>query len=316
MRVFSAKRLALLAFALLALLALGAAQGGAELELAEIDDAELDALLSDAEALGLDTGDDVGADAPDEPSGAVELAPETPEEPDEPEPAGSVEPDPEPAGAVEPVPEPDPEPEPARKTPEPVPEKKEKPRPVAAAPAPPPAYKNKGPPPTLRVRLGQEPGACTYCKAAAHKLQVALTHAHFDHHDDERSVETARLGKEKLPEDVFLRHMREVCDDEAYWSKVYASYDFDTGGRVLTGAGLDWSTPNDPRAKHTGLDHARDLKAACKKMESEAEHAGLYHVFWEGREAYTGRKWYFQDAFCNARGHACHPATLEGRDEL
>ena len=61
MRVFSAKRLALLAFALLALLALGAAQGGAELELAEIDDAELDALLSDAEALGLDTGDDVGA---------------------------------------------------------------------------------------------------------------------------------------------------------------------------------------------------------------------------------------------------------------
>ena len=65
-----------------------------------------------------------------------------------------------------------------------------------------------------------------------------------------------------------------------------------------------------------GLDHARDLKAACKKMESEAEHAGLYHVFWEGREAYTGRKWYFQDAFCNARGLACHPATLEGRDEL
>jgi hypothetical protein len=279
MRVFSAKRLALLAFALLALLALGAAQGGAELELAEIDDAELDALLSDAEALGLDTGDDVGADARDEPSGAVELAPETPEEPDEPEPAGSAEP-------------------------------------VAAAPAPPPAYKNKGPPPTLRVRLGQEPGACTYCKAAAHKLQVALTHAHFDHHDDERSVETARLGKEKLPEDVFLRHMREVCDDEAYWSEGYVSYDFDTGGRVLTGAGLDWSALNDPRAKRTGLDHARDLKAACKKMESEAEHAGLYHVFWEGREAYTGRKWYFQDAFCNARGHACHPATLEGRDEL
>ena len=290
MRVFSAKRLALLAFALLALLALGAAQGGAELELAEVDDAELDALLSDAEALGLDTGDDVGADAPDEPSGAVELAPETPEEPDEPEPA--------------------------RKTPEPVPEKKEKPRPVAAAPAPPPAYKNKGSPPTLRVRLGQEPGACTYCKAAAHKLQVALTHAHFDHHDDERSVETARLGKEKLPEDVFLRHMREVCDDEAYWSEGYVSYDFDTGGRVLTGAGLDWSALNDPRAKRTGLDHARDLKAACKKMESEAEHAGLYHVFWEGREAYTGRKWYFQDAFCNAKGHACHPATLEGRDEL
>ena len=129
-------------------------------------------------------------------------------------------------------------------------------------------------------------------------------------------METARLGKEKLPEDVFLRHMREVCDDEAYWSEGYVSYDFDTGGRVLTGAGLDWSALNDPRAKRTGLDHARDLKAACKKMESEAEHAGLYHVFWEGREAYTGRKWYFQDAFCNARGHACHPATLEGRDEL
>ena len=145
---------------------------------------------------------------------------------------------------------------------------------------------------------------------------MALTHAHLEHHDDHERMEIARSGKEKLPEDVFLRHMREVCDNDEYWSSVYESYDFSTGGRVLTGPGLDWSAPNDPRATPTGVDHVRDLKAACKKMESEAEHAGLYHVFWEGREAYTGRKWYFQDAFCNARGHACHPATLEGRDEL
>ena len=297
MRVFSAKRVALLAFALLALLALGAAQGGAELELAEIDDAELDALLSDAEALGLDTGEDVGADVPDQPSGAIEPVPETPEDP---EPAG--------AGAVEPVPEPEPEPVPAKK--------KEKARPIDAAPAPPPAYKSKGPPPNLVVRLGQEPGACTYCKAAAHKLQVALTHAHLEHHDDHERVEIARSGKEKLPEDVFLRHMREVCDNDEYWSSVYESYDFSTGGRVLTGPGLDWSAPNDPRATPTGVDHVRDLKAACKKMETESEHAGLYRVFWEGREAHPGRKWYFQNEFCYASGHACHPATLQGRDEL
>ena len=299
MRVFSAKRVALLAFALLALLALGAAQGGAELELAEIDDAELDALLSDAEALGLDTGEDVGADVPDQPSGAIEPVPETPEDP---EPAG--------AGAVEPVPEPEAEPEPVPA------KKKEKARPIDAAPAPPPAYKSKGPPPHLTVRLGQEPGACTYCKAAAHKLQVALTHAHLEHHDDHERVEIARSGKEKLPEDVFLRHMREVCDDDEYWSSIYGSYDFSTGGRVLTGPGLDWSAPNDPRATPTGVDHVRDLKAACKKMETEVEHAGLYRVFWEGREAYPGHKWYFQNEFCYASGHACHPATLEGRDEL
>ena len=291
--------MALLAFALLALLALGAAQGGAELELAEIDDAELDALLSDAEALGLDTGEDVGADVPDQPSGAIEPVPETPEDP---EPAG--------AGAVEPVPEPEPEPEPVPA------KKKEKSRPIDAAPAPPPAYKSKGPPPNLTVRLGQEPGACTYCKAAAHKLQVALTHAHLEHHDDHERMEIARSGKEKLPEDVFLRHMREVCDNDEYWSSVYGSYDFSTGGRVLTGPGLDWSAPNDPRATPTGVDHVRDLKAACKKMETEVEHAGLYRVFWEGREAHPGRKWYFQNEFCYASGHACHPATLQGRDEL
>ena len=100
------------------------------------------------------------------------------------------------------------------------------------------------------------------------------------------------------------------------WSSHYGSYDFSTGGRVLTGPGLDWSAPNDPRATPTGVDHVRDLKAACKKMETEVEHAGLYRVFWEGREAYPGHKWYFQNEFCYASGHACHPATLEGRDEL
>ena len=299
MRLLSAKRVALLAFSLLVLLALAAAQGGAELEMAEIDDAELDAILSDAEALGLDTDDDVGADAPDGPSAAVEPVPQTLEEPEEPD-------EPERAGAVEPVPEPEPEPEPEPAT------KKEKPPRVAAAPAPPLAHKSKGPPPQLRVRRGQEPGACTYCKAAAHKLQVALTRAHYEHHEDEQGVETARLGKETLPEDVFSRHVREACDDEAYWSEVYGSYDFETGGRVLAGPGLDWSAPNDPRAKHTGVDHSRDLGAACEKMET----AGLYRVFWEGREAHNGRKWYFQDAFCNAEGHSCHPATLEGRDAL
>ena len=114
---------------------------------------------------------------------------------------------------------------------------------------------------------------------------MALTHAHLEHHDDHERVEIARSGKEKLPEDVFLRHMREVCDDDEYWSSIYGSYDFSTGGRVLTGPGLDWSAPNDPRATPTGVDHVRDLKAACKKMETEVEHAGLYRVFWEGREA-------------------------------
>ena len=165
--------------------------------------------------------------------------------------------------------------------------------------------------------MGGERGrARQLVERSAVRLAQRPSHAHLEHHEDHERVETARSGKEKLPEDVFLRHMREACDDEGYWSEHYGSYDFDTGGRILAGPGLQWSAPNDARAKHTGASHARDLGAACRKMETEAERAGLYRVFWEGREAYTGRKWYFQDAFCNAAGHACHPATLQGRDEL
>ena len=297
MRVFSAKRVALLAFALLALLALGAAQGGAELELAEIDDAELDALLSDAEALGLDTGEDVGADVPDQPSGAIEPVPETPEDP---EPAG--------AGAVEPVPEPEPEPEPVPA------KKKEKSRPIDAAPAP-PAYKSKGPPPNLTVRLGQEPGACTYCKAAAHKLQVALTHAHLEHHDDHERVEIARSGKEKLPEDVFLRHMREVRQRRVLVLSLRivrllhrrARFDRPRPGLERPERPARDADGGGPRARPQG---------GVQEDGDGTEHAGLYRVFWEGREAHPGRKWYFQNEFCYASGHACHPATLQGRDEL
>ena len=149
-------------------------------------------------------------------------------------------------------------------------------------------------------------------QAAAHKLQVALTHAHLEHHDDHERGDSA-IGKEKVTRGCVLRHMREVRDDDEYWSSIYGS-GFSTGGRVLTGPGLDWSALNDPRATPTGWTTARPPAGVQRWRRSGAR--GPVPRVLEGREAYPGRKWYFQNEFCYASGHACHPATLEGRDEL
>ena len=313
MRLFSSRRVGLLVFALFVLFAMVAAQSDSQLEVSEemnsdeMNDAELDALLDDAEALGLDTGGNEGAPS----TGAVEPVPEVPEPEREPEP--------------EPEPELEPEPEPVEALPEPIPEKKKeqpkaekpklRPKPVAASP--PSQPRNKGPPPTLVAKPSQEPGPCSYCKASAHRLQTALHGAHRDHHDDEYSIEEARLGQKELPEQLYVKHMREICKDKEYWQG-YKSFKFEhNGATVLTGSGLDWSAINDPRAKPTGVDHSSELMASCSKMETEAEKTGLYHAWWTGASGYTGRKWFFQDAFCGAKGHACHPDSLRKKhDEL
>ena len=313
MRVFSARRAAFLLFALLALFALVAAEtSGTDLEQVSeeeksLNDAELESLLGDAESLGFDTGDEeVAATGSVEPVPAVEEDDDEDDEPDEPTP------DPEPEALPEPVPEP-------QSTPTEKETQKETPKPVAAASPSANAQSgksaNKGPPPSLVAKPGQEPGPCAFCKASAHKLQVSLHGAHRDHHsDDEYEIDAARVGRKELPEETYVRHMRDVCGDKEYWGG-YRSYQFESGQVVLTGSGLDWSALRDPRARETGIDHSADLMAACAAVENEAEKTGLYHAFWQGKKAYTGRKWFFQDAFCGAKGHACHVDTLREKHE-
>ena len=318
--------IALLALAFLSFLALVAADAGtgAAVELADAMDAdlELDALLDEAEAEASAGARNLkSADA-----GAVEVVPETPEDDaaDEsdipasaavevvPEPESEPEPEPEPArispsaaaaaaAAVEPVPD-----EPAAAA-VPEPKAKPKPKPAKATPAPsasPPTPGKVLPKRRKWARANQMPGPCTYCKAAAHRLQTSLHAAHRDHHEDEAAIEEARASRTKLPSHAYAKHVHPACQDKSYWEH-YVSFVLEDGNEVLAGGGLDWSTTDLEDVKMTGKDHTKDLIAACERMANEAEEDGLYDTFWKGRLAFTGRKWFFQDAYCMAEGHAC-----------
>ena len=309
--------LALLALALLSIFALVAADAGtgAAVELADAvdEDLELDALLDEAEAEASAGARNLkSADA-----GAVEVVPETPDDDTADESNAPA------SAAVEAVP--DPEPEPARSSPpaaaaavEPVPDEpaaaavpepkaKSKPKPTKASPAPsasPPGPGKVLPKRRKWARANQSPGPCTFCKAAAHRLQTSLHSAHRDHHEDEAAIEAARASRTKLPSHAYAKHVHPACQDESYWAH-YVSFVLEDGNEVLAGGGLDWSTTDLEDVKMTGKDHTKDLMAACERMANEAEEDGLYDTFWKGRLAFTGKKWFFQDAYCAAEGHAC-----------
>ena len=57
-----------------------------------------------------------------------------------------------------------------------------------------------------------------------------------------------------------------------------------------------------------------ELREACNELSDAAAEDGLYETWWKGASAFTGRKWFFQDAYCFGPGQACDAKALN--DEL
>ena len=166
----------------------------------------------------------------------------------------------------------------------------------------------------LYARPNQHPGPCTFCRSAAHRLQTALAAAHRHHHSNNQThVEAARVAKTKVPDETYAAFMHGVCEDTQYWAH-YKSYALETGGVVLAGAGLEWSPTDHDQKTETGDAHVDDLVEACNELSDAAAEDGLYETWWKGASAFTGRKWFFQDAYCFGPGQACDAKALN--DEL
>ena len=320
MRTRSARAL-LWALVLFALVGVVAAQGtqrygygsGRQLQDADDVDPDLEPTEIAGELAGEDApvADEAAGDAAG--SGAVEPVPETPEEEEEtPEP---VETTPEPASteAVEVPAEPEDE--------DPMADyqstatatattTKSSPKSSSSSSGDATFVKKK----TKRVlyaRPNQHPGPCTYCRSAAHRLQTALAAAHRRHHQNNQThIEAARASKEKVPDETYRAFMHGVCEDTDYWAH-YKSFALETGGTVLAGAGLEWSPTDHDQKTDTETNHADDLAKVCLDMSDAAAEDGLYETWWKGAKAFTGRKWFFQDAYCFGAGQACDAKAIK-----
>ena len=163
----------------------------------------------------------------------------------------------------------------------------------------------------LYARPNQHPGPCTYCRSAAHRLQTALAAAHRRHHQNNQThIEAARASKEKVPDETYRAFMHGVCEDTDYWAH-YKSFALETGGTVLAGAGLEWSPTDHDQKTNTETNHADDLAKVCLDMSDAAAEDGLYETWWKGAKAFTGRKWFFQDAYCFGAGQACDAKAIK-----
>ena len=163
----------------------------------------------------------------------------------------------------------------------------------------------------LYARPNQHPGPCTYCRSAAHRLQTALAAAHRHHHQNNQThIEAARMTKEKVPDETYRAFMHGVCEDAEYWAH-YKSFALETGGTVLAGAGLEWSPTDHDDKTDTETNHADDLAKVCNDMSDAAAEDGLYETWWKGAKAFTGRKWFFQDAYCFGAGQACDAKAIK-----
>ena len=163
----------------------------------------------------------------------------------------------------------------------------------------------------LYARPNQHPGPCTYCRSAAHRLQTALAAAHRHHHQNNQThIEAARMTKEKVPDETYRAFMHGVCEDAEYWAH-YKSFALETGGTVLAGAGLEWSPTDHDQKTNTETNHADDLAKVCLDMSDAAAEDGLYETWWKGAKAFTGRKWFFQDAYCFGAGQACDAKAIK-----
>ena len=163
----------------------------------------------------------------------------------------------------------------------------------------------------LYARPNQHPGPCTYCRSAAHRLQTALAAAHRRHHQNNQThIEAARVTKEKVPDETYRAFMHGVCEDAEYWAH-YKSFALETGGTVLAGAGLEWSPTDHDQKTDTETNHADDLAKVCLDMSDAAAEDGLYETWWKGAKAFTGRKWFFQDAYCFGAGQACDAKAIK-----
>ena len=163
----------------------------------------------------------------------------------------------------------------------------------------------------LYARPNQHPGPCTYCRSAAHRLQTALAAAHRRHHQNNQThIEAARMTKEKVPDETYRAFMHGVCEDAEYWAH-YKSFALETGGTVLAGAGLEWSPTDHDDKTDTETNHADDLAKVCNDMSDAAAEDGLYETWWKGAKAFTGRKWFFQDAYCFGAGQACDAKAIK-----
>ena len=163
----------------------------------------------------------------------------------------------------------------------------------------------------LYARPNQHPGPCTYCRSAAHRLQTALAAAHRHHHQNNQThIEAARMTKEKVPDETYRAFMHGVCEDTDYWAH-YKSFALETGGTVLAGAGLEWSPTDHDHKTDTETNHADDLAKVCLDMSDAAAEDGLYETWWKGAKAFTGRKWFFQDAYCFGAGQACDAKAIK-----
>ena len=163
----------------------------------------------------------------------------------------------------------------------------------------------------LYARPNQHPGPCTYCRSAAHRLQTALAAAHRRHHQNNQThIEAARASKEKVPDETYRAFMHGVCEDAEYWAH-YKSFALETGGTVLAGAGLEWSPTDHDQKTDTETNHADDLAKVCLDMSDAAAEDGLYETWWKGAKAFTGRKWFFQDAYCFGAGQACDAKAIK-----
>ena len=163
----------------------------------------------------------------------------------------------------------------------------------------------------LYARPNQHPGPCTYCRSAAHRLQTALAAAHRHHHQNNQThIEAARMTKEKVPDETYRAFMHGVCEDAEYWAH-YKSFALETGGTVLAGAGLEWSPTDHDQKTDTETNHADDLAKVCNDMSDAAAEDGLYETWWKGAKAFTGRKWFFQDAYCFGAGQACDAKAIK-----
>lgn len=163
----------------------------------------------------------------------------------------------------------------------------------------------------IYARPNQHPGPCTYCRSAAHRLQTALAAAHRHHHQNNQThIEAARMTKEKVPDETYRAFMHGVCEDAEYWAH-YKSFALETGGTVLAGAGLEWSPTDHDDKTDTETNHADDLAKVCNDMSDAAAEDGLYETWWKGAKAFTGRKWFFQDAYCFGAGQACDAKAIK-----
>lgn len=321
MRTRSARAL-LWALVLFALVGVVAAQGtqrygygsGRQLQDADDVDPDLEPTEIAGELAGEDApvADEAAGDAAG--SGAVEPVPETPEEEEEtPEPVEST---PEPASteAVEVPAEPEDE--------DPMADyqstatatattTKSSPKSSSSSSSGDATFVKKKTKRVLYARPNQHPGPCTYCRSAAHRLQTALAAAHRRHHQNNQThIEAARASKEKVPDETYRAFMHGVCEDADYWAH-YKSFALETGGTVLAGAGLEWSPTDHDQKTDTETNHADDLAKVCLDMSDAAAEDGLYETWWKGAKAFTGRKWFFQDAYCFGAGQACDAKAIK-----